>query len=196
MYLRGLSWEASLVASTRSTCTRSLLLPFFPQNRFPTVYATPLRYVAQVDAVRVPTWIYFAQFLKSFVREVKINAVPSAALWTAPFWDSIDHSRLLFSLSLGENQKNAMLQDGSCGVGRLYSCASRPDHVVQRRTNKCCKVYLTASGGGSGHGNGQTVKRDNTELLTIQTTRTTAAEGCPSLLLWFVLVCPSEGQDL
>jgi hypothetical protein len=55
-------------------------------------------------------------------------------------------------------------------LGRFQS-----GHAVQSRTHKCCRVYLTAEWGGSGQSrNGQTVKRDNTELLTIQTSRTAA----------------------
>jgi hypothetical protein len=33
------------------------------------------------------------------------------------------------------NHKNAMQQGEGCGLGRLYSCASRSGHAVQSRTH-------------------------------------------------------------
>jgi hypothetical protein len=51
----------------------------------------------------------------------------------------------------------------------------RSGHAVQSRTHKCCQVNLTEEWGASGQiHSGQTAKRDNTELLTIQTSRTAA----------------------
>jgi hypothetical protein len=46
------------------------------------------------------------------------------------------------------NQKNAMQQGGECGVGRLYSCASRPVSVGSHGTepnSQMLLVYLKPS---------------------------------------------------
>jgi hypothetical protein len=74
------------------------------------------------------------------------------------------------------NHKNAMPQGGECGVGQLYSWASRLVSVRSRGTEpKCCQAHLTTDWGGSGQTrSGWTAKRDNTELLWTETSRTVA----------------------